>query len=123
MTLPDISKTLRRELSDAHGRDVTVKTYSFGSENEYGDQTRSLDSTETVKARVQRRRRAEKISRADGEEVEADIRIYFRDDVSDVTHSDSPPQTEYSVDGVEYVAVRVDVEDNGTLAVDCRRKD
>lgn len=120
MTLHNHRTTARRELLRVHGRDITVKQYSFGDENEYNDRPKNLEDEYTVRARVQRSSDARTISRADGEEVEADITIYV-DDTVDV--QDSPPQTEFVADGATYVAVRSDYEDNGLLAVDCRREE
>lgn len=120
MTIPGHETATRREL-DIHGRDVTIVQYSFGAENDYGDSPKNEDSRTTVTARVKYSQDASssKMSMPSGEVVEAEATVYVKDTV---TVDDTPPQTEFIIDGVTYITVRAADQDNGLIAVACRRE-
>jgi hypothetical protein len=93
-------------------------TRTVTGEDDYGDDILS-ESTQTVRARVDRKRTPQHVAERSGEYVDADVEILVSDE-HDV--SDTPPETLFRVDGVEYEVIRADDQDGGLVVADCKRR-
>lgn len=122
MAKPPYTKASHRRSVDTHGQDVTHRTYSSSGTDSYGDPNHS-SSTSTVTARVRHVRTPELIRGPEGDDVDVDVEIYVKDDltVTDLDEGDGRPD-EFTADGVDYVVVNAETQDNGLLNCRCVRK-
>jgi hypothetical protein len=93
-------------------------TRAVTGEDDYGDESIS-ESTQTVTARVVRRKSPQHAADAAGEYVNADVEIHVSGEY-DV--DETPPETLFRVDDVEYEVIRADDQDGGIIVADCKRR-
>lgn len=117
--MPTTATPENHRVVELHGQDVTVKQFSFGSENTYDTKPRNEDSSSTVRALVDRSGGAVERDAA-GVTRTRDLRITVKDTV---TVTDSEPATRFVVDSVTYEVEHADDMNNGLIEATATRID
>lgn len=116
-------KRAHRRALDRHGQAVTHRTYTQSGSDDYGDPTSEGESTETVTGRVVHSRTPQTARSAGGDEVDVDVSIIVSDEVTigDIDEGSGRPD-EFTADGVDYVVLVAEDQDNGLITCRCARK-
>lgn len=109
-------KILGRHLK-YHGKDATVKNFTEGSTDEYGDPSYTESTTDT-KVIIDRSPADRDVFESErGEEVRASADIYVDSDISLSDGNDGSRPTEITVDGFDYQALVLDPQPSGLTRV------
>lgn len=118
-------KRAARQSVDRHGRDITLRNFESSESGGRETWTETTDSPHTVTARLDRstRPRPDRDAAATGEPM-ADVTPYIRDDASGISNlrgGGGEGASEIEADGITYIVVQADNQDNGLYALECER--
>lgn len=124
----EAEKRTRRARLEREGRDITLRTYEYGAEDDYGDATEqeTTNSPYTVRARTRLfGYDIQKQNSAQGEGLLYGLNVELRDDAAPIQDgvlagaAESRPSSAVEVDGQEFHVVRRMDLDNGVVELIC----